>query len=97
MIALADVIQSGTPYFDILLMEELWMEADHSTLANASKQAGLYMTEFRQLASRYINRKIRKISILKFGGFFVCFDFPKLTQFRSNFLKFQLLTKMRHF
>ena len=52
MIALANVIQSGTPYFDILLMEELWMEADHSTLANASKQAGFYMTEFRELASR---------------------------------------------
>ena len=53
MAALANVIHSRVPYFDILLMEELWMEADHSTLANASKAAGFYMTEFRELASRY--------------------------------------------
>jgi len=58
MIALANVIQSGTPYFDILLMEELWMEADHSTLANASKQAGFYMTEFRELASSLCDGRV---------------------------------------
>ena len=52
MKALADVIKSRKPYFDVLLFEELWMEADHNLLQNASKNAGLHMTDFRQLASR---------------------------------------------
>ena len=53
MKALADVIRSRKPYFDVLLFEELWMEADHNLLQAAANETGLYMTDFRQLASRY--------------------------------------------
>ena len=54
MKALADVIKSRKPYFDLLLFEELWMEADHNLLQAAANETGLYMTDFRQLASRCV-------------------------------------------
>jgi endonuclease/exonuclease/phosphatase family metal-dependent hydrolase len=52
MEALADMIESRKPYFDLLLLNELWMQADHQILEDAAKNVGLYMTEFRQLASK---------------------------------------------
>lgn len=51
MKALADLIRSREPYFDIFLLEELWMQADHQLLEDAAKSVGLHMTGFRQLAS----------------------------------------------
>ena len=50
--ALAEIIKSREPYFDVLLLTELWMEGDHSKLHKAANQAGLYMTGFRELGSR---------------------------------------------
>ena len=50
--ALAEIIKSREPYFDVLLLTELWMEGDHSKLHKAANQAGLYMTGFRELANR---------------------------------------------
>ncbi len=44
--------EDGDLDFDVLLLEELWMSADHENLANASRKAGLHMTAFRELASR---------------------------------------------
>jgi len=51
MKALADLIKSRKPYFDLFLLAELWMQADHELLAKAAKSVGLHMTGFRQLAS----------------------------------------------
>lgn len=51
MQALADLIRSRQPYFDIFMLEELWMQSDHTLLEDAAKSVGLYMTGFRQLAS----------------------------------------------
>lgn len=51
MKALAELIRSRSPYFDIFLLAELWMQADHQLLEKAAKEAGLHMTGFRQLAS----------------------------------------------
>ena len=53
MKALSDQIRSRKPYFDIFLLEELWMQYDHWLLEKAAKSAG-HMIEFRQLASRYV-------------------------------------------
>ena len=50
--ALAGLIKARSPYFDIFLFEELWMEPDHNKLQAAAKSVGLYATDFRQLASR---------------------------------------------
>ena len=50
--ALAGLIKTRSPYFDIFLFEELWMEADHYKLQQAAESVGLYATGFRQLASR---------------------------------------------
>ena len=52
MEALADMIKSRTPYFDLFLLTELWMQADHQLLEDAAKNVSLHMTEFRQLASK---------------------------------------------
>ena len=54
MAALAELIRKHEPYFDIFLLAELWMEQDHNLLQEAAKDAGLYMTNYRELASRYI-------------------------------------------
>ena len=54
MVALAELIRKHEPYFDIFLLAELWMEQDHNLLQEAAKDAGLYMTNYRELASRYI-------------------------------------------
>ena len=51
MEALADLIKSRSPYFDLFLLAELWMQADHQLLEDAAKSVGLHMTGFRQLAS----------------------------------------------
>ena len=51
MQALADLIKSREPYFDLFLLTELWMENDHNLLETAAKKAGLHMTGFRQLAN----------------------------------------------
>ena len=51
MKALADLIKSRSPYFDLFLLAELWMQADHQLLEEAAKSVGLHMTGFRQLAS----------------------------------------------
>ena len=51
MKALADIIRTRSPYFDVFLFAELWMQPDHDLLAEAAKEAGLHMTGFRQLAS----------------------------------------------
>jgi len=51
MEALAELIKSRTPYFDIFLLAELWMQKDHQLLEEAAKNASLHMTGFRQLAS----------------------------------------------
>lgn len=52
MKALADIINvTRTPYFDVFLLTELWMQADHELLEKAAKSVGLHMTGFRQLAS----------------------------------------------
>ena len=51
MEALADLIKSRSPYFDLFLLAELWMQADHQLLEEAAKSVGLHMTGFRQLAS----------------------------------------------
>ena len=53
MRALANIIRSREPYFDIFMMAELWMEDDHTLLMEAANETGLYMTGFRELASRY--------------------------------------------
>ena len=50
MEALADMIKSRTPYFDIFLLTELWMQADHQLLADAAKNVSLHMTEFSGVA-----------------------------------------------
>lgn len=47
MKAIADVVKEGE--FDIYLFEELWMQPDHTTIANAVPK-GYYMTQFRELA-----------------------------------------------
>jgi len=52
MKALADMIKSRTPYFDLFLLTELWMQADHELLEEAAKNVSLHMTGFRQLASK---------------------------------------------
>ena len=52
MHALAKIIKSREPYFDILLLTELWMESDHAIMHKAANHAGLYITGFRELASR---------------------------------------------
>ena len=54
MAALAELIRKHEPYFDIFLLAELWMEKDHNLLQEAAQDAGLYMTNYRELASRYI-------------------------------------------
>jgi len=51
MKALAGLIKSRKPYFDLFLLAELWMQADHKLLEDAAKSVGLHMTGFRQLAS----------------------------------------------
>lgn len=52
MKALADIINvTRSPYFDVFLLTELWMQADHELLEKAAKSVGLHMTGFRQLAS----------------------------------------------
>jgi len=51
MKALAEIIRTRSPYFDVFLFAELWMQPDHDLLAEAAKEAGLHMTGFRQLAS----------------------------------------------
>ena len=51
MEALADLIKSRTPYFDLFLLTELWMQADHQLLEDAANSVGLHMTGFRQLSS----------------------------------------------
>ena len=48
MEALADLIKSRTPYFDLFLITELWMQADHQLLEEAANSVGLHMTRFRQ-------------------------------------------------
>ena len=51
MQAIADEISKAT--FDVYLLEELWMEPDHTVIADAVrniKTANYSMTEFRQLA-----------------------------------------------
>jgi endonuclease/exonuclease/phosphatase family metal-dependent hydrolase len=58
MEALADMIKSRTPYFDLMLLTELWMQADHQLLEDAAKNVGLYMTGFRQLASKYCDGRV---------------------------------------
>ena len=52
MHALAKIIKSREPYFDVLLLTELWMEGDHSKLHKAANQSGLFITGFRELGSR---------------------------------------------
>ena len=52
MKALAKIIKSREPYFDVFLLAELWMQKDHEILQEAANQAGLYMTGFRELANR---------------------------------------------
>jgi hypothetical protein len=52
MKALSALIKSRSPQFDLFLLAELWMEADHNMLEAAAKNVSLHMTEFRQLASR---------------------------------------------
>ena len=52
MAALHNILSSRHLDFDVLLLEELWMQADHALLAKAAKKAGLEITGFRQLASR---------------------------------------------
>lgn len=51
MQALAELIRSRQPYFDIFMLEELWMQSDHTLLQEAAESVGLHMTGFRQLAS----------------------------------------------
>ena len=51
MQAIADEISKAT--FDVYLLEELWMEPDHTVIADAVRNikiANYSMTEFRQLA-----------------------------------------------
>ena len=48
MEALADLIKSRTPYFDLFLLTELWMQEDHQLLEEAANSVGLHMTRFRQ-------------------------------------------------
>ena len=48
MEAIGKEIQKGE--FDIYLLEELWMQADHETIANFSRSANFSITGFRQLA-----------------------------------------------
>ncbi len=51
MRALSEMIRSRTPYFDILLLQELWMQPDHELLKAAAKSSGLHMTGFRELSN----------------------------------------------
>ncbi len=48
MEALAGALLKMAP--DVILLEELWMEADHVALSQALRKEGYVMTEFRQLA-----------------------------------------------
>ena len=48
MEAIGKEIQKGE--FDIYLLEELWMQPDHETIANSARNASYYITGFRQLA-----------------------------------------------
>lgn len=58
MRALANIIRSREPYFDIFMMAELWMEDDHALLMEAANETGLYMTGFRELASSFCDGRV---------------------------------------
>jgi len=58
MAALAELIRKHEPYFDIFLLAELWMEKDHNLLQEAAQDAGLYMTNYRELASSYCDGRV---------------------------------------
>ena len=58
MEALADMIKSRKPYFDLMMLTELWMQADHQLLEDAAKNVGLYMTGFRQLARKICDGRV---------------------------------------
>ena len=73
MEALADMIKSRTPYFDIFLLTELWMQADHQLLADAAKNVSLHMTEFRQLASKSCDGRVL---ITKCSGLAIISAYP---------------------
>ena len=61
MEALADLIKSRTPYFDLFLLTELWMQADHQLLEDAANSVGLHMTGFRQLSSATCDGRVLMI------------------------------------
>lgn len=58
MKALAHNIRSRAYEFDVLMLEELWMQEDQQLLVEAALEAGLYATRFRQLASSYCDGKV---------------------------------------
>ena len=54
--ALAGMAAEGTA--DLLLLEELWMEADHLTLGAALEAEGFAVTGFRELATKECDGRI---------------------------------------
>ena len=49
MQGLVQIIKNRNPYFDILTLNELWDEQDHNLIHQAAREAGLYMTGFKEL------------------------------------------------
>ena len=49
--ALANIIETQSQNFDLILLNEVWMRKDHKLLYEAAKRAGFYMTEFNAFNS----------------------------------------------
>ena len=51
LMALANMIETQSQNFDLILLNEVWMRKDHKLLYEAAKRAGFYMTEFNAFNS----------------------------------------------
>ena len=51
LMALANIIETQSQSFDLILLNEVWMRKDHRLLYEAATRAGLHMTEFNALNS----------------------------------------------
>ena len=93
--AFANKMKYRQPKFDILLLNELWMQHDHSLIQKAAQEAGLYMTEFRQLASSWCDGRVAPTTC---SGLAVLSVFPfkqiQFTRFdyRGWFLSYEWFT-----
>ena len=58
MKGLAQLIKNRKLKFDILILNELWMEHDHYVIQQAAQEAGYYMTGFRELTRWYCDGRV---------------------------------------